>query len=81
MKMFNSETESIDFYRKNKGADRFFIINYADPKNPYYTNSFDIIDTDRGHCGEDKQHWSDPICVTTDEDDARLIVASLEETL
>ena len=66
MKIFDSEAESIEACAKTVIHARFIILND-------YDNWF-IIDRLMGYCGEDKQHWSDPLCSCLDLEDAKYIL-------
>jgi hypothetical protein len=66
--MFENETDSVEAFKK--GLSNQYISFYED-------GFYELIDTTRGFAGEDKQHWSDPICITQEKEDARIILYGL----
>lgn len=68
--IYKTELESIEAFKE--GKTKGYLCFYED-------GFYEIINTDRGFCGEDKLHWSDPVCITQDEDDAFVITFALNK--
>lgn len=71
---FENELASIKAFKAGNIPSNYIVVSYEGASVGVL---YVIHDTERGFCGEDKLHWSEPVCTTEDRDDALLIVHAL----